>query len=178
MAALAATATADIAAVQFVDAIGKSSAVFILLGTFVISVGNFMTSSLSTSAIVWCSLFASSVAAFVDDVGDVVDLFTIDDGASLWVLHKAGISDVIAVVVVIVLDVVVSVADDEATDTSDKAVSSLLKSGGGVAYIEAAIFLVTGRGCNENPASGSLAPYISWKINVPHIGSNSGLDFI
>uniref|UniRef100_A0A1A9VYU0 Uncharacterized protein n=1 Tax=Glossina austeni TaxID=7395 RepID=A0A1A9VYU0_GLOAU len=130
MAALAATATADIAAVQFVDAIGKSSAVFILLGTFVISVGYFMTSSLSTSAIVWCSLFASSVNVFADDVGDVVDLFTVDDGASLWILHK--------------------VADDEATDTSDKAVSSLLKSGGGVAYIEAAIFLVTGRGCNES----------------------------
>lgn len=34
---------------------------------------------------------------------------------------------------------------DEVLDTSDRAVSSLLKSGGGVAYIEAAIFGITGR---------------------------------
>lgn len=50
---------------------------------------------------------------------------------------------VTAAVALLLLVLVFVLVVDEVLDTSDKAVSSLLKSGGGVAYIEAAIFGIT-----------------------------------
>lgn len=86
--------------------------------------------------LLWCNddNDADADADVVDD--DDVD---VDDDEEDEELAEVALTDAAAVTILLVVVV------DEVLDTSESAVSSLLKSGGGVAYIDAAIFVITAK---------------------------------